>query len=233
MPSRRGCRRPEEAPLPDLSGGGCGGRRGRSDRGARPGARRAAAPPPPEPGRERRSSCCPSRLRAPPAARAGDRSASRPAAPALPAQALARRHPAPARAAARRVGRLRLLGAAQLDAARERPHDAGDAGGAHARTARSGDRRARSSCSARTRGPATPRRARTRSCSIRVDPSRQQIAELSIPRDLRTEIPGYSPTKINAAYAYGGPPLAIRRSRTSPASRSTTSCSSTSRASRS
>jgi LCP family protein required for cell wall assembly len=45
---------------------------------------------------------------------------------------------------------------------------------------------------------------------VRVDPSRQQIAELSIPRDLRTEIPGYAPTKINAAYAYGGPPLAIR-----------------------
>jgi LCP family protein required for cell wall assembly len=44
---------------------------------------------------------------------------------------------------------------------------------------------------------------------VRVDPSRGQIAELSIPRDLRTEIPGYSPTKINAAYAYGGPPLAI------------------------
>jgi LCP family protein required for cell wall assembly len=45
---------------------------------------------------------------------------------------------------------------------------------------------------------------------VRVDPSRQQIAELSIPRDLRTEIPGHAPTKINAAYAYGGPPLAIR-----------------------
>jgi LCP family protein required for cell wall assembly len=45
---------------------------------------------------------------------------------------------------------------------------------------------------------------------VRVDPSRQQIAELSIPRDLRTEIPGYAPTKINAAYSYGGPPLAIR-----------------------
>ena len=44
---------------------------------------------------------------------------------------------------------------------------------------------------------------------VRVDPSRQQIAELSIPRDLRTEIAGYQPTKINAAYAYGGPPLAI------------------------
>jgi LCP family protein required for cell wall assembly len=44
---------------------------------------------------------------------------------------------------------------------------------------------------------------------IRTDPSRQQIEELSIPRDLRTEIPGYQPTKINAAYSYGGAPLAI------------------------
>ena len=45
---------------------------------------------------------------------------------------------------------------------------------------------------------------------IRVDPSRQQIAELSIPRDLRTEIPGHGSDKINAAYAFGGPPLAIK-----------------------
>jgi LCP family protein required for cell wall assembly len=45
---------------------------------------------------------------------------------------------------------------------------------------------------------------------IRTDPSRQQIAELSIPRDLRTEIAGHGADKINAAYAFGGPPLAIR-----------------------
>jgi LCP family protein required for cell wall assembly len=45
---------------------------------------------------------------------------------------------------------------------------------------------------------------------IRTDPGRGQLAELSIPRDLRTEIPGYQPTKINAAYAYGGAPLAIQ-----------------------
>ena len=65
---------------------------------------------------------------------------------------------------------------------------------------------------------ARPGETSSRSDSIlllRIDPSRQQIAELSIPRDLRTEIPGFAPTKINAAYAYGGPPLAIRTSRTS------------------
>ena len=33
---------------------------------------------------------------------------------------------------------------------------------------------------------------------------------LSIPRDTLAEIPGYGRTKINAAYAYGGPALAIR-----------------------
>ena len=45
---------------------------------------------------------------------------------------------------------------------------------------------------------------------VRTDPSRQQIAELSIPRDLRTEIAGHGSDKINAAYAFGGPPLAIK-----------------------
>ena len=46
---------------------------------------------------------------------------------------------------------------------------------------------------------------------MRVDPARQQIAELSIPRDLRAEIPGHGADKINAAYASAG-----RRSRSGP-----------------
>ena len=33
---------------------------------------------------------------------------------------------------------------------------------------------------------------------------------LSIPRDTVAQIPGYGSTKINAAYAYGGPALAIK-----------------------
>jgi LCP family protein required for cell wall assembly len=33
---------------------------------------------------------------------------------------------------------------------------------------------------------------------------------LSIPRDTQADIPGHGTTKINAAYAYGGPPLAIK-----------------------
>lgn len=36
------------------------------------------------------------------------------------------------------------------------------------------------------------------------------IALISIPRDTRVEIPGYGYTKINAAYALGGPELAIK-----------------------
>jgi LCP family protein required for cell wall assembly len=46
---------------------------------------------------------------------------------------------------------------------------------------------------------------------IRTDPDAHRIAYLSIPRDLRLDdIPGQGPGKINAAYAIGGPALAIR-----------------------
>jgi LCP family protein required for cell wall assembly len=46
---------------------------------------------------------------------------------------------------------------------------------------------------------------------IRSDPDQGRLAQLSIPRDLRVQIPGRGGfDKINAAYAYGGPTLAIR-----------------------
>jgi LCP family protein required for cell wall assembly len=45
---------------------------------------------------------------------------------------------------------------------------------------------------------------------MRTDPGRNRIAYLSIPRDLRVEIPGHGCDKVNAAYQYGGAPLAIR-----------------------
>ncbi len=45
---------------------------------------------------------------------------------------------------------------------------------------------------------------------VHTDPGAHRIALLSIPRDLRVEIPGHGPDKINAAYALGGPALAIR-----------------------
>jgi LCP family protein required for cell wall assembly len=45
---------------------------------------------------------------------------------------------------------------------------------------------------------------------LRIDPDKQKIAVLSIPRDLKVEIPGYGTDKFNAAYAYGGPKLTLR-----------------------
>jgi LCP family protein required for cell wall assembly len=45
---------------------------------------------------------------------------------------------------------------------------------------------------------------------IRTDPDHHRIALLSIPRDLRVQIPRHGEEKINAAYAFGGPTLAIK-----------------------
>jgi polyisoprenyl-teichoic acid--peptidoglycan teichoic acid transferase len=45
---------------------------------------------------------------------------------------------------------------------------------------------------------------------IRTDPDQHRIALLSIPRDLRVDIPRHGEEKINAAYAFGGPTLAIK-----------------------
>jgi LCP family protein required for cell wall assembly len=44
---------------------------------------------------------------------------------------------------------------------------------------------------------------------LRTDPGRHRLVFLSIPRDLRTSIPGYGESKINAAMQLGGPKLAI------------------------
>jgi LCP family protein required for cell wall assembly len=45
---------------------------------------------------------------------------------------------------------------------------------------------------------------------VRTDPDEHRIAQLSIPRDLRVQIPGHGEDRANAAYAIGGPALAIR-----------------------
>ncbi len=45
---------------------------------------------------------------------------------------------------------------------------------------------------------------------VRTDPKRHRIAYLSIPRDLRVDIPGYGANKINAAFQLGGPALTMR-----------------------
>ena len=45
---------------------------------------------------------------------------------------------------------------------------------------------------------------------IRLDPGQEATTLLSIPRDLKTLIPGYGYEKINAAYSLGGPRLTLR-----------------------
>jgi polyisoprenyl-teichoic acid--peptidoglycan teichoic acid transferase len=45
---------------------------------------------------------------------------------------------------------------------------------------------------------------------LRLDPDKNAIALMSIPRDLKVEIPGYGTEKFNAAFAYGGPKLTLR-----------------------
>ncbi|HSR94875.1 MAG TPA: LCP family protein [Solirubrobacterales bacterium] len=45
---------------------------------------------------------------------------------------------------------------------------------------------------------------------LRLDPDNEAIALMSIPRDLKVEIPGYGINKFNAAYSFGGPKLTLQ-----------------------
>ena len=45
---------------------------------------------------------------------------------------------------------------------------------------------------------------------LRLDPDRGAIALLSLPRDLKVDIPGVGTDKLNAAYSLGGPKLTLR-----------------------
>ncbi|MGN6276172.1 MAG: LCP family protein [Solirubrobacterales bacterium] len=45
---------------------------------------------------------------------------------------------------------------------------------------------------------------------LRLDPEDETISLMSIPRDLKVEIPGYGTAKFNAAYSYGGPKLTLQ-----------------------
>jgi LCP family protein required for cell wall assembly len=45
---------------------------------------------------------------------------------------------------------------------------------------------------------------------LRLDPDKNVISLMSIPRDLKTEIPGYGTNKFNAAYTFGGPKLTLQ-----------------------
>lgn len=57
--------------------------------------------------------------------------------------------------------------------------------------------------------PGDPGRSDT-TILLRLDPDNDAIALMSIPRDLKVEIPGVGVEKFNAAYAYGGPKLALQ-----------------------
>ena len=56
--------------------------------------------------------------------------------------------------------------------------------------------------------PGDPGRSDTQ-ILVRLDPETRSISMLSVPRDLRVLIPGQGYDKMNTAYAYGGPPLAV------------------------
>ncbi len=45
---------------------------------------------------------------------------------------------------------------------------------------------------------------------VHVDPELNYLSVLSLPRDLRVDIPGHGKGKLNTAFAYGGAPLAIK-----------------------
>jgi polyisoprenyl-teichoic acid--peptidoglycan teichoic acid transferase len=45
---------------------------------------------------------------------------------------------------------------------------------------------------------------------VRLNPDKEAIAVMSLPRDLKVDIPGYGVDKINAAYQAGGPELTLR-----------------------
>ena len=45
---------------------------------------------------------------------------------------------------------------------------------------------------------------------VHADPSRDRLYLISLPRDLWVPIPGHGTNKINAAYAFGGAPLAVQ-----------------------
>ena len=57
--------------------------------------------------------------------------------------------------------------------------------------------------------PGDPGRSDT-TMLLRLDPDHNAIALMTIPRDLKVEIPGYGTEKFNAAYTYGGPKLTLQ-----------------------
>jgi len=61
----------------------------------------------------------------------------------------------------------------------------------------------------RANDPEDPGRSDT-TLLVRLDPDKSLISMMSIPRDLKVEIPGYGTGKFNEAYAYGGTKLTLQ-----------------------
>lgn len=61
----------------------------------------------------------------------------------------------------------------------------------------------------RANDPEDPGRSDT-TLLVRLDPDKSLISMMSIPRDLKVEIPGYGTGKFNEAYAYGGTSLTLQ-----------------------
>ena len=45
---------------------------------------------------------------------------------------------------------------------------------------------------------------------VRLDPDKEATAVMSVPRDLKVDIPGYGKDRVNAAYELGGPRLTVK-----------------------
>jgi LCP family protein required for cell wall assembly len=61
----------------------------------------------------------------------------------------------------------------------------------------------------KTQVPGDPGRSDTQML-VRLDPQTKSISMLSLPRDLRVDVPGHGLDKMNTAYAYGGPRLVVQ-----------------------
>src|SRR5436190_9150088 len=72
------------------------------------------------------------------------------------------------------------------------------------------DRRSKNAVDVRTGAYAEKRPSSDTMILMRLDPAKGATALMSLPRDLKTDIPGHGVAKLNAAYAIGGARLTVR-----------------------
>lgn len=92
----------------------------------------------------------------------------------------------------------------------EREIDPADAGKPQTILLIGSDRRSKNAIDVRTGAYAPDKPQSDTMILMRLDPSKGATALLSLPRDLKVEIPGHGVAKLNAAYAIGGPRLTVR-----------------------